>query len=80
MKSPEQCNYQKVAELRELEDIYAGKPYLMYSPALLRQGISAELEHEIGVFCNIDDTLYEFRVENYFLNGYGIHFIRNRRK
>ena len=50
MKSPEQYNYQKVAELRELDDIYAGKPYLMYSPALLKQGISAELEHEIGVF------------------------------
>jgi len=57
MKSPEQYNPHKVTELQELEDIYAGKPYLMYSPALLEQGISAEIEHEISIFSNIDDTL-----------------------
>lgn len=57
LKSPEQYNPRKVAELRELEDIYAGEPYIMYSPALFEQGISAELAHEIEIFGNIADTL-----------------------
>lgn len=57
LKSPEQYNPRKVAELRELEDIYAGEPYIMYSPKLFEQGISAELAHEIEIFGNIADTL-----------------------
>ena len=59
LKSPERYNPRKIPELRELEDIYAGEPYIMYSPALLRQGISAELAHEIDIVGNIADTLVE---------------------
>ena len=57
LKSPERYSPRKVAELQEIEDIFAGEPYITYSPELLRQGISAELAHEIGLVGNIADTL-----------------------
>ena len=59
MQSPRRYNPRKVAKLQELSDIYAGEPYMMYSPALLRQGISPELADEIGIFDNVADTLVE---------------------
>lgn len=57
LQSPERYNPRKVAELQELTDIYASEPYMVYSPALLWQGISAELMHEIDLVGNIADTL-----------------------
>jgi len=59
LQSPGRYNPRKVASLQELADIYAGKPYMMYSPALLRQGISPELADEISIFGNVADTLVE---------------------
>jgi len=61
LKSPEQYNPRKVLELRELENVYSGNPYMMYSPELLEQGISAQLVHEIDIFGNIADTLVTLR-------------------
>ena len=57
LQSPERYNLRKVADLQEIEDIYAGEPYIMYSPELLRQGIGTELAYEIGILGNIADTL-----------------------
>ena len=57
LKSPERYNPRKVPELQEIEDIFASEPYITYTPALLRQGINAELAHEIDLVGNIADTL-----------------------
>lgn len=57
LKSPERYNPRKVPELQEIEDIFANEPYITYTPALLRQGINAELAHEIDLVGNIADTL-----------------------
>ena len=57
LQSPEKFNPHKLANLRDLENIFIGEPYITYSPNLLKQGISAELANEIDLASNIADTL-----------------------
>ena len=100
LKSPEQYNPRKVAELREIEDVYAGEPYII--PHFLSKESSCAMPYYdndgfagvVGIACSsaeiyrqvadgvIGETGFNFvmNAEGYLVNGYGLCFVRIRRK
>lgn len=57
LQTPEQYNPRTIINTQDRTDIFSGEIYVKYSPAVLEEGISAEVAREVGIASNFADVL-----------------------
>lgn len=57
LQTPERYTPRAIINAQEQTDIFLGEPYVKYSLGVLEEGISAEVEREVGIASNFADLL-----------------------
>ena len=63
LKHPDQ-HVNRILPIANFESVPINKPYIFYTPSLINQGISENLQNELGKISSIDDDLKY--IENYY--------------